>query len=109
MSDYQLGPPLKKNLYIYAVSLSAESCDIVVAFCDTLYQWIVCFVTDLFIVTAVCVCTLTGWFKAVQALQSLGLIGLGIACLFCFVVNCCQTSGSFTRFLELMAGTGGMY
>ena len=35
-------------IYICYIIIS-ESCDIVVAFCDNMYQWTVCFVTDLFV------------------------------------------------------------
>ncbi|XP_076435381.1 uncharacterized protein LOC143275283 [Babylonia areolata] len=49
-----------------------------------------------------------GWFKAVQAMESIGLILLFISCLYAFVVNCCQSTASHSRILEVLAGLGGL-
>ncbi|XP_070173138.1 uncharacterized protein [Littorina saxatilis] len=49
-----------------------------------------------------------GWFKAVQALQSIGLIGVVVSCIYSIVTNCCQSRPSYTRFLEMFAGGSGV-
>ncbi|XP_076437314.1 uncharacterized protein LOC143276595 isoform X2 [Babylonia areolata] len=49
-----------------------------------------------------------GWFKAVQSFESIGLIGLIIGVLYAMVANCCKSSTSRTRTLELLAALSGL-
>ncbi|KAK7484833.1 hypothetical protein BaRGS_00023876 [Batillaria attramentaria] len=49
-----------------------------------------------------------GWMTAVQAMQCLGLIGLIVSCIYAFVVNCCQTSQTYSRFLEIFTVISGV-
>ncbi|KAL8596739.1 hypothetical protein ACOMHN_046356 [Nucella lapillus] len=48
------------------------------------------------------------WFKTVQALQCLSLAGMLVACLYAIFTNCCLDHATFSRFMELAAGAGGL-
>ncbi|KAK7484843.1 hypothetical protein BaRGS_00023886 [Batillaria attramentaria] len=49
-----------------------------------------------------------GWMNAVRAVQCLGIFGLALCFIYAFVVNCCQTSGNHSYFLEVVAGLSGV-
>ena len=51
-----------------------------------------------------------GWFHAVRGMESIGIIGVIVSCIYALATNCCRAfPGPRTRFLEIFAGITGMY
>ena len=52
---------------------------------------------------------IAGWFQAARTLESIGLIGAVVSCIYALATNCCRAvPGPRSRFLEVVAGITGM-
>lgn len=50
-----------------------------------------------------------GWWIAVRALQTIGLVVLAVGSFYCIIVNCCTSNRKHSRLLEIFGFFGGLF